>query len=205
MNGKIKGIIFDYGGVISKPQNEDCVANMIKLLSIDDEDVFRKVYRSFRPEYDSGLLNGVVYWTKITNYFGLKSNEEIINKLIEQDTFSWVTVNQDMIDYIELLNSKEIQLAILSNMTLETLNYMKREFNWLKFFDQCVFSCNIKMNKPNRDIYQYCVRQMNLKPEECVFIDDTYENIVEAEEYGINTIWYENIEKLKQTLNEYLG
>jgi epoxide hydrolase-like predicted phosphatase len=204
MKGKIKGIIFDYGGVLSKPQNENCIANMVKLLSIDDEAVFREIYRSFRNEYDSGSINGVAYWTKITDYFGLKYNEELINKLIEQDVYSWVTVNQDMIDYVELLSNKEIQLAILSNMTLETLYYMKREFNWLNIFDQCVFSCNNNMNKPNSDIYQYCVRQMDLKPDECVFIDDTYENIVGAEQCEINTILYENIEQLKQTLNEYL-
>jgi putative hydrolase of the HAD superfamily len=89
-------------------------------------------------------------------------------------------------------------------MGFEILNQMKQEFDWLKTFDQCVFSCNVKMNKPNTDIYEYCVRQMNLKPAECVFIDDTYENIVGAEKYGINTIWYENIEKLKQTLKDYL-
>ena len=54
---KIRALILDYGGVISKPQNPENVHTMLQILKQDDADDFRKVYESKRANYDNGQLS----------------------------------------------------------------------------------------------------------------------------------------------------
>ena len=65
---RIRALVLDYGGVISKPQNPDNVNNMLQILSQDDND-FRNVYLSKRENYDNGQLSGEEYWLGILEHF----------------------------------------------------------------------------------------------------------------------------------------
>ncbi len=58
------------------------------------------------------------------------------------------------------------------------------------------------MVKPDMEIYEYVLKELNAKSEECVFIDDKAENIEAAEKLGIHGIVFENKEQLKQDLEE---
>ena len=48
-------------------------------------------------------------------------------------------------------------------------------------------SHEIQLRKPNADIYEFVLKENNLKPEECLFIDDTKENTDTANKLGIHT------------------
>jgi len=71
----------------------------------------------------------------------------------------------------------------------------------LEFMDHMdggVLSYELKIIKPNPAIYQALLDQYGLKPEECVFIDDTLKNIIAANElgfYGIHAIDHETVLK----------
>lgn len=201
MNKIIKGVIFDFGGVISYPQNQGYIGKILKLLNLNDLDSFQNVYRVFRVDYDSGLISGPEFWTKIINHFNLTPTDAKIRDLIELDVLSWTVINQETVDYIKYLQSKHIKLAVLSNMIYDALCYIKRKHNWLSCFDHSVFSCDLKICKPQAAIYEYCLSQMGLEPDECVFIDDSQENLDAAAKCGINTLRFENIELLKSALN----
>lgn len=205
MSGGLKGVIFDYGGVISYPQNKNRVQEMLKLLKSNDPELFDKLYYQYRHEYDLGIFNGTIYWSKIINHFGLEPNDHLIRELHQQDVLSWTEINQEIMECISTLRSKKVKLAILSNMPPDILQYMRQEFNWLDLFDQCVFSCEINKVKPDPDIYRFCLDQIKLEPNEAVFIDDTFKNITGAENVGLNTIWYQNFKEFKQSLNQFLN
>jgi len=70
---RIRALVLDYGGVISKPQNPDNVNNILQILSQDDHD-FRNVYQSKREKYDNGQLSGEEYWHGIIQHYGLELN-----------------------------------------------------------------------------------------------------------------------------------
>jgi putative hydrolase of the HAD superfamily len=44
--------------------------------------------------------------------------------------------------------------------------------------------------KPGKRIYEILLEKYQLKPEECIFIDDTLANIKSAEELGIKGVHY---------------
>ena len=45
------------------------------------------------------------------------------------------------------------------------------------------------MRKPDTEIYEFVLKDINKSGEECVFIDDTKQNLHGATQVGIHTIW----------------
>ena len=167
----IRALIFDYGGVISKPQNLDSVQEILQILGTD-ENSFRGVYYAQRKNYDNGQLSGKEYWLNILQYFGLEANESKVNTLIQEDVRSWAQINGPMIRFIEERRAEVEKLAIISNMTRDTLTYIKNHFEWLKVFDEQIYSCEIGINKPDIRIYEFCLRSLDISAQECLFVDD---------------------------------
>jgi putative hydrolase of the HAD superfamily len=69
--------------------------------------------------------------------------------------------------------------------------------------DGGVFSYKVNLIKPDHAIYKEIIKQYNLIPEECVFLDDRLDNCEAAKECGMNAVQVinheiavENLEKL---------
>jgi putative hydrolase of the HAD superfamily len=201
---KIKGIIFDFGDVISQPQDENCLAEMAGLLELEAKNDFKTVYRNRRRDYDWGIP-GTDYWTGIINHYGQKRDAGIIAALIGLDIRSWARIKPEVVVLIQDLKDRGYIMALLSNMPLEIRDYFKREAAWLRVFDHTVFSCDLKLLKPDAAIYRYCLAQMGLEPEECLFIDDVPENIAAARSCGIAAIRFQTTPQVMEELQDYLG
>ena len=89
---RIRALILDYGGVISKPQNPDNVNKILQILSQDHND-FMDVYRSKRENYDNGQLSGEEYWHSILQHYGLELDDSKVTNLIQEDVKSWTQIN----------------------------------------------------------------------------------------------------------------
>ncbi|MEM6262314.1 MAG: HAD family phosphatase [Bacteroidota bacterium] len=62
----------------------------------------------------------------------------------------------------------------------------------LREFSRCFFSFEMGMRKPDKEIYHAVLEEMNWKPGETLFIDDSGINIESAKEVGIQTLRYES-------------
>ena len=78
---RIRSLILDYGGVISKSQNIDNVNSFLKILEQDDND-FRNVYINKRKNYDNGQLSGEEYWFSILQHYDLEKNDSNLPVLV---------------------------------------------------------------------------------------------------------------------------
>jgi putative hydrolase of the HAD superfamily len=186
-------LILDYGGVLSLPQDADSVEQMVAHLGVDGER-FRKAYRQDRPAFDRGAASGEQYWRGVVSKCGLDPAVVDLGALIELDVQSWTQVNDEMVRLVAELRPRLDRLAIISNMTANTLVAMRRDFEWLALFDECVYSCEIGSNKPERAIYETCLRRLNLCADECLFVDDSAKNVLGARAVGMSAIRFEAME-----------
>ena len=201
MKNKIKAVIFDYGGVLCYKQDDNCIKKMLNILKINKDD-FLYQYKIHRTDYDKGLINGSKYWKNILKTINLTLNEEIINKLIQIDLKSWDNINNKMIKFIKKIKSKFEKIAILSNMHFDFLQLLENKYKWLNLFNEKIFSCNLKLVKPDLSIYEYCLKKLNYDSSDCLFIDDTEDNINAAKNLGIKTILYNTFDDFKKELFE---
>lgn len=204
MKKRIEAIIFDYGGVISTEQDSHTVERIANLLYLD-VNIFKNSYRKYRHPYDLNKISASQYWESILKYHKITIPKNLIGKLITLDVKGWVGINYDTLDYINKLNKSNVKTAIISNMTKETLKYMKEHFSWLTAFDSLIFSCELNISKPGDAIYKKCLKMLDLVANKCVFVDDSIENIEGANNIGLNTILFNDTEQLiREIENKYV-
>jgi putative hydrolase of the HAD superfamily len=70
-------------------------------------------------------------------------------------------------------------------------DYLNKHFSlerWDNLFDKQYLSYEIGLRKPNKNIYEYVLNDIQKQPQECLFIDDSFANIKGAESAGIQTL-----------------
>ena len=101
---------------------------------------------------------------------------------------------EDMKDLIIRLKETGHNLYLLSNMTSAFCKDHSR-LDTLKYFDDLVFSYEIKMIKPHADIFEFCVKKHNLNKEDCIFIDDLKTNCDASEKVGIKSYLFDKTKR----------
>ena len=197
---KIRALILDYGGVISQPQNRNNVDNILRLLG-QDYDEFMQVYYDLRESYDSGQLSGEGYWVKVLRHFDLNPNGFDLSNFIQEDVNSWTRLNQEMLQYLRGNRDRIPILAMISNMVDDTLIFMREHYDWLDLFDELVFSCELGVNKPEKEIYEICLQKLMIPPGECLFVDDSVKNVEGAIDSGMRAIQFTTFSQFLRDLD----
>ena len=107
-----------------------------------------------------------------------------------------------MIQFIKESREKLHTLAIISNMTRDTLSFMKKHFQWLELFDELIFSCDFGKNKPDARIYEACLSRIEIPRHECLFVDDSAENLHGAIKSGMKVIHFNSFIQFGQELDK---
>ena len=93
-----------------------------------------------------------------------------------------------MFELIQDLKNKGVGVYGLTNWPAETFPEARKRFKTIAGIDNYVVSSAVKLAKPEPAIYKLLLSKYNLKPEECVFIDDRKDNVDAAKALGINGI-----------------
>lgn len=200
----IKAVIFDYGGILGQKQDSHYVEEICRLTGLQREE-FETNYRLERPAYDGGEIDGRQYWSSLLQRMGVEPEEQLLEKLIHCDYKSWTRDRIETIDLARRLKKSGYKVAILSNMPFDIGGYIKADKEWLELFSPVLFSSEIKMSKPNEDIYLHCLEKLGVEACEALFIDDTYENIEAAERLGIRGYWFREDDFCLEKLEELCG
>jgi HAD superfamily hydrolase (TIGR01509 family) len=112
----------------------------------------------------------------------------------------WTTENPAMLAWQLKLKQRGILTAILSNMGDNVLVNIEREFDWIHRFDVLVWSFQLHMAKPDPAIYRHTHKELGVKPEETLFLDDKMVNIEAARALGIKAIQFSTVEQLRADL-----
>ncbi|MBQ4266819.1 MAG: HAD-IA family hydrolase [Clostridia bacterium] len=79
------------------------------------------------------------------------------------------------------------KLAIVSDAWPSLLDVYE-ENNMTSYFDSIVISSFLGTSKPDSKMYNTALEELDVKPEEAIFIDDSLRNCVGAIEVGINAV-----------------
>lgn len=188
----IKAIIFDCFGVIVGQG-------------------FANTYRAAGgdPQQDRDFINAMLG----RNNLGLISDEEFRSSMAAKLGISladWhqavVTAEQpnaELLQYIKELRAN-YKTAILSNANVGSLSRRIGTY-WLQAcFDTVVVSAEVGILKPDPRIYRLTAERLEVKPEECVFVDDIELLAAAARAVGMQTIVYKNFAQLRIDLAKLL-
>lgn len=100
----------------------------------------------------------------------------------------------------ELKNDPRHHIYGLTNWSMETFPQARKKFEILQQIDNYVVSGDVKMVKPNPDIYQLLIDRFGLNVRDCVFVDDNPANVETARRLGMKGIRFKNAEELRKQL-----
>jgi len=100
----------------------------------------------------------------------------------------------------QLKEKGHYKIYALTNWSAETFPVALERFEFLHWFDGIVVSGTEKMRKPTPEFYHILLDRYLVKPEEALFIDDNYRNILAAEKLGIQCVHFTSAEELEKEL-----
>ena len=110
-----------------------------------------------------------------------------INYILTHWTDMLTPINEN-VELLSTLKEKGYNLYLLSNFHIEAFDTVTKQNDFFSYFDGGVVSGHIQMLKPDPSIYKTLINKYNLKNEECLFVDDCLDNIIEARNQNIQGI-----------------
>lgn len=195
----LRAVIFDYGMVLSgEPSLADKMRMATRLKAAPERAI--QLYMQFRKEYDQGLMTGLEYWRKTLEAAGQHPSEEEVAQATADDAQMWTSVDPKLLAWQRAVKARGFKTAILSNMGDAVRESIERRFDWIKSFDLCVWSYELKIVKPDAAIFRHTLERLGIEAEEALFLDDIAENVAAAEALGIHAIRYKNTAQLSEAL-----
>ncbi|HUX49993.1 MAG TPA: HAD family phosphatase [Spirochaetia bacterium] len=207
----VKAVIFDFGNVISRPQDSAAVSRMAEILGVSHPD-FLPVYMRERHEYDRGVLSDAEYWNKVYTSFPVKGGGSVhelpaavIERLQEHDHKSWAQVDERMISWARSLHESGVAIAILSNMPVTFYQTILSRFSWIGMFDELIISGMLRQLKPEPEIYRTALSRLRISADQAIFIDDLEPNVAAAGTIGMHALKYTDFASLGRIVSEQYG
>lgn len=189
---KYKGIIFDFNGTL-----------------LFDSEKHLEAWREY-----SRQLRGVAFTDEeMRDYMFGRTNEDIIAyaigkkpepELVEKLGLEKEAVYRDMCrndrenfklapyaeEFLDFLKENDIPRTIATMSGWENVEFYIEEFNLERWFDldKIVYANGKIPGKPAPDIYKIAAKNLGLKPEECIVVEDAVSGIDSAKNAGIGKI-----------------
>jgi HAD superfamily hydrolase (TIGR01509 family) len=182
-----KAYIFDLNGVfILSPKLSDRFREAFGIQAEYFLPALKEIMAKVRMP---GANNIYSYWQPYLQKWGLEIKEQTFLDF----WFNAETENTEMVTLARELKEKGARLFILSNNLRERSAYYDEHFQFLnELFEKEYYSWVTGFIKPDPRCYETLLKENNLKPEECMYFDDSEENVAVAKELGIESHVYDS-------------
>jgi putative hydrolase of the HAD superfamily len=198
----ITTVIFDYGCVLSlAPQPED-YESLRQAIGVDAA-ALQDIYWRNRDAYDRDGLDAPAYWQKVALDAGVSFSAEKMETWAALDCQVWSRPNDIMVEWVRVFRARGLKTAILSNMSRCVGDCLRRKIKWLELFDHVCLSGELKMGKPDLEIYHACLAALGVPAPQTLFIDDREVNITAARATGMHGIVFRSVDQLQTDLEPY--
>ncbi|XP_021365983.1 acyl-CoA dehydrogenase family member 10-like isoform X2 [Mizuhopecten yessoensis] len=207
---KTKAVIFDLGGVIVPPPFK-MFEDYEKAKGLPPKSISRVVVEGGSNgswnKLESGQLSVTQFFDVFQKeYFDLTGKNIDVAELFRGFGKYLGKPYPQMIDAVQCVRAEGLKTALLTNNWhwpgRDSSNSLPLSRS---LFDVIIESCVVGMRKPDPRIYEMCLKQLDVAPEESVFLDDLGGNLKAAKALGINTIKVSNPDVAIRELEGFLG
>lgn len=186
----ISTLIFDFGDVLIKLNLNRCIQN-IKNLGVKDVEKYLSNFgqSDFFMKFEVGVIGIQEFREEIRKLTTLEVSDQEIDA-------AWCSfldvIPQEKLDLLVELR-KKYKILLLSNtnpLHIEqnaAIEFGRRGKTIYDYFDACYLSYQMKLAKPDKNIFLAVLADAQLKAEECLFLDDGIKNIETANSLGFQT------------------
>ena len=185
----IDNIIFDLGNVILNIDYQNTIDAFEKIGVIDASSFYSKSSQlNIFSQLETGRISKQDFVLEIQKFAPKASETQIIN--------AWNAILQDLpnerLEVLKKIKDK-FSIFLLSNTNSIHLEKIidnlgvKKYKEFYNLFDKVYYSHEIKLRKPNSDIFRLVIKENNLSIKNTLFIDDSIQHIESAKRIGLKT------------------
>lgn len=199
----IRAIFFDLGGVLLRTEYQAPRQHLAEEFGMDYEDIERLVFgggsNGSAARATIGQITEEEHWQNVMKLLKLPASE---SKRVEREFFGGDVVDRILLDFLRSLRPK-YKTGLISNAWSGLRNYIVRE----KFddaFDHMIISAEVGVAKPSAEIFHIALNQLEVSPNEAVFVDDFIENIEACQKIGMKGIHFRDSESAMKQVKTLL-
>lgn len=197
-------IIFDLGNVLIEWNKEKILSKICK--NDLEYNLFNKfVFQSnLWIDLDNGKISLEFLENQLINEMGHQYQDQI-HELV-WNWFNYVDLYDEVYELIKQLKKKNFQIYVLSNTSSIFHILLDSVLSKVSsVLDGYVISCEVKMMKPQKEIYLSLVNKYQLDIKDCIFLDDLEENVEAARTLGIKAFQIKERKEISNILKDLLN
>jgi putative hydrolase of the HAD superfamily len=194
-------VLFDFGGVLTTPV-WDSFSAFCRAEGLDP-DAIKTLFRT-DPEalkdlrgLETGELSEADFEATFGKRLGLENPDGLIDSM-----FAGMKPVDSMVEAVRQLRSSGLLTGLVSN-SWSTAHYDRKLL--AELFDTVVISAEVRMHKPQPEIYRLAAERLGVEPAACLFVDDLKENCEGAEAVGMTAIRHRTAPETIVRLSELTG
>jgi epoxide hydrolase-like predicted phosphatase len=197
-----KALIFDLGKVVFD-LSFDQVFQYWASASGQQADAIKDSFQfdEFFDKFERGEVSNNLFRTKISQRLNLQLTDEVFDE-------GWCSLYLDTYAGIDtLLRSLQEQYQLVALTNTNGIHKQVWEAKYeksLSHFDKVFCSHELKTRKPEKLAYQCVLDYLGVKPQQTIFLDDSYANTEGAAQLGIKTILVESQQQMHTDLHNML-
>ncbi|VSL96532.1 hydrolase [Streptococcus pneumoniae] len=197
-------IIFDLGNVLIEWNKEKILSKICK--NDLEYNLFNKfVFQSnLWIDLDNGKISLEFLENQLIDDMGHQYQDQI-HELV-WNWFNYVDLYDEVYELIKQLKKKNFQIYVLSNTSSIFHILLDSVLSKVSsVLDGYVISCEVKMMKPQKEIYLSLVNKYQLDIKDCIFLDDLEENVEAARTLGIKAFQIKERKEISNILKDLLN
>ncbi|MFN8674181.1 MAG: HAD-IA family hydrolase [Candidatus Sericytochromatia bacterium] len=194
-----KKIVFDLGGVIFKLDFENAISKLLNSKEKNFEELFKKWLLSKSVKlFEANKITFEDFYQRMCIEFNLTLDFDKFTAIFK----SLVIGPFEGVDEVfeELYNNYDIYF--LSNITAVHWEIMAECDFVKKYLKKPFLSYQIGYVKPEKEIFQYVIKDLNVKAHEILYFDDSKINVDHALENGLKAFHTIGFDEVKNKLLE---
>jgi len=186
----IRAVFFDLGGVILRTEYQAPRQRLAEKFGMDYEDIDKLVFGTPSAARASvGEITEEEHWLTVMKMLKQPASA---SENFRDEFFGGDVIDLNIVSFLRSIKPK-YKTGLISNAWSGLRAYIERE----KFddaFQHLTISAEVGVMKPSAKIYEFALEQLQVSPNEAVFVDDVWENIQACEKVGMKGILFKTAE-----------
>ncbi|MDD5136228.1 MAG: HAD family phosphatase [Candidatus Omnitrophica bacterium] len=198
MKNRRTTIAFDLGNTVIRFDHNISAKRIANLFNMDSKKIYDTFFDSeVTREFDRGQLSPRQFHREVSGCLGVKLPYRDFTKIWSE--IFWE--DESVAAIVRALKGK-YRLFLLSNINRIHFEYIEKNFDIIKAFDELILSFMVGAIKPEPPIFEELIKRAGGDKESLLYIDDREDLIKEATAMGIDSIRFESSDKLRKEMIE---
>lgn len=182
-----KAVLFDFDGVLTTDKSGSLTTTryLSKRTGIALPKV-QSVFRKFNDDLTLGRTTHEQIWESVCNQLGRKLGIELL-----EEAFESTPMSPRMLGLARGLRSR-YAVGIVTDNKKDRIDHLKKLHDLPSVFDPIAVSAEVGAGKGDPKIFLEVLAKLGVGPGECIFIDNSRENLVAPGALGIKTIHFDD-------------